>query len=377
MKFLSKLSLQWRVTILTAFILVVCSVSITAFSIYNAKKMLYPALVQTEGTVSVVESEPEDTAAYSALATPAEERKQQFDLSSIWFCVAVTVLGTSFVWFIAGKALEPVKTLNKKISEIDESNLSTRLPDTVVKDEIGQLTFSFNHMLERLEEAFNRQKRFTASAAHELKTPLATVKAGMQVLQRDENATLQDYQENAEVTVKCIDRLSSLVNDLLLMSSAEEQKYETSEKIYLDAIFDAVFSELTSFYEKQNISYAVECGVNIIYGNTSMLYRAFYNLIENAYKYNRINGRISVRTYEENGFSYIEISDTGIGIPKEHLPLICEAFYRVDSSRSRKIAGAGLGLSIVQTIIKKHNGTITIDSKEGIGTTCTVRLPQQ
>ena len=231
-------------------------------------------------------------------------------------------------------------------------------------------------MLSRLEEAFIRQKRFTASAAHELKTPLATVKSGIQVLNRDNNATLQDYKKNASMTIQSVDRLASVVNDLLMISSAENGNQGRIEEISLDAMFDAIFTELSTLYEKNNICYQVDLQENSITGNTDMLYRAFYNLVENAYKYNRTDGKITVKSFSANQSVYIEISDTGLGISKEHQPLVFEAFYRVDASRSRKTAGAGLGLSLVKAIVERHGGTLQLESEPTVGSTFTIILPQ-
>jgi signal transduction histidine kinase len=378
MKFLSKISLQWRVTILTAIILSICFISITLFSMYNAQLMLSSVLEENSVNTSqsgIVTSGINGADGTEIIVAPAKLRKQQFDVKSVIFCIIITIAGIGAVYFVSGKALKPVKLLSDKVAQIDENNLSGRLPEVTTKDEIGRLTIGFNHMLDRLEEAFKRQKQFTASAAHELKTPLATLKAGMQVLKRDNNATLQDYEENADILIKSVDRLTGVVNDLLLIASAEESKQEIQEEIYLDAMFETIFDELSSLYDKQNIIYKIELSEKIIYGNSSMLYRTFYNLIENAYKYNRTNGEISVTAYEENDSVVIRISDTGKGIPEEHLPYIFEAFYRVDASRSRKIAGAGLGLSLVKTIIERHGGHISVESSYGKGSVFTIELP--
>lgn len=368
---LSKLNLRWRVTLLTAIILIICSCAFTAFSICNAQQMLYPILENPSVAYPVDDSE----LLIGVLAVPAQEQKELFDIKSICFCILVTVVGTAAVWFVSGKALKPVNDFNKTIKLIDEHNLSERLEKPKTDDEIGQLTDSFNHMLSRLEEAFHRQKRFTASAAHELKTPLATVKAGIQVLDRDRNATLQDYKDNAVVIMKSVDRLTSVVNDLLMLASAEEGSQNMLESIALDVMFDTILSDISALYEKSNIAYEMDLQENAVMGNAGMLYRAFYNLIENAYKYNRPNGNVSVKSFSDETTVFIEISDTGVGISEEHQPLIFEAFYRVDASRSRKTAGAGLGLSLVKTIIEQHGGTIDVQSTPNEGTTFKIELP--
>lgn len=371
MKLLSKLNLRWRVTILTAIILTVCSIAFTVFSIYNARQTLYPILDHTVNSSPI-----EEGMGVAVPAVPAEEQKALFSNKSVYFCIFMTALGTAAVWIVAGRALSPVTELNKKVRLIDEYNLSERLPKARTNDEIGQLTDSFNQLLSRLESAFERQKRFTASAAHELKTPLATIKAGMQVLGRDENASLQDYKDNAVMTVDSVNRLTSVVNDLLMLASTEEGNQNLVEEISLETMFDAIFSELSGFYEASEITYSLDLQEKYIVGNADMLYRAFYNLIENAYKYNRKGGTITVKSFSKGDFDWIEISDTGIGIAKKHQPLVFEAFYRVDASRSRKTAGAGLGLSLVKAIIERHGGSIQLKSTPFVGSTFQVSIPK-
>lgn len=383
MKWLIRLSLQWRVTLLTALVLIACSVALTAFSMLNAQRNLLPLLEDTYAIISldgnsinITKNDMEyDVEPGSDLgkATP-QQVKQQFDVASVLFCLILTVVGTGIVYFVSGKALKPVQNLSKQVSIIDEYNLSQRLPESISNDEVSSLTKNFNHVLDRLDEAFQRQKRFSASAAHELKTPLATMKAGLQVLSIDENTPLSEYKENANITEINIDRLTEVINDLLLLASAGEDTIETREEIYLNEMLEAIFSELAPVYDNLGITYEIDCNNEKLHGNSALLYRAFYNLIENAYKYNRENGRIFISVCETKGNVKIDISDDGYGIPSEHLPLIFEAFYRVDASRSRKIAGSGLGLSIVKAIIERHGGIISVSSKEG--TIFEVQLPQ-
>ncbi len=372
MRLLSKLSLRWRVTLLIAIILIVCSCAFTAFSIYNAKQMLYPILENPSVSYPIEDGE----LGIGVPAIPAQEQKELFDHKSIYFCIVITILGTVAVWFVSGKALKPINQLNKTIQLIDEHNLSERLEKAKTNDEIGQLTDSFNHMLSRLEGAFERQKRFTASAAHELKTPLATIKAGIQVLDRDENSDLQDYKENAKVIMNSVDRLTSVVSDLLILASAEDGNPNMLEEIKLDIMFDMILSEISPLYEKNSISYDLDLQETGITGNADMLYRVFYNLIENAYKYNHKKGRVFIKSYSNDNTVFIEISDTGVGIPEDHQSLIFEAFYRVDASRSRKTAGAGLGLSIVKSIVERHGGTISLESKPEVGSKFIMKFPE-
>lgn len=380
MKKNSKISIQGRVTILTAILLIVCSIILTIFSMSSAKTMMWSLLESSAETTLAVDSEGEEEIGEAgeeggAVASEsAEQAKQRFDMRGVLFCIGITVCGSVAAWFISGKALKPLSDLSKKVENINEHNLSYRLPRTSSNDEISQLTESFNFMLARIEAAFQRQKRFTANAAHELKTPLATIKAGNQVLLHFENTNIQDYRENTEITINCIDRLTEVVNNLLLLASADEKREQKRERIELDAMMEAVFSDLEPLYEQNNISYNINCEENIIIGDPAMLYQVFYNLIENAYKYNKKNGEIFVRSYVSGENICIKIADTGEGIPEEYLPLIFESFYRVDQSRSRKIAGAGLGLSIARTIIEQNDGTITVESQKGKGTAFTIKF---
>jgi len=387
-----KLSLQWRVTLLTALVLIACSVALTAFSMLNAQNNLIPlmesafsiarldgnsAIITKDGIVEDGILEDDMMANIKSGETSPQQAKQEFDIKSILFCLILTVIGTGTVYFVSGKALQPVRNLSKQISQIDEHNLSQRLSDGTANDEVGSLTRSFNHALDRLDEAFERQKRFSASAAHELKTPLTTIKAGIQVLSLDKNTTMEEYKDNARMTETSVDRLTQTVNDLLLLASAGEDNDEIREEIYLDEMFEAIFGELTPLYESRGVTYEINCNSEMLCGNAALLYRAFYNLTENAYKYNRENGHISVSANKVDELIKIDITDNGIGIPSEHLPLIFEAFYRMDASRSRKIAGSGLGLSIVKSIIERHGGTISVSSENKRGTSFSISLPTE
>ncbi|ABR50812.1 integral membrane sensor signal transduction histidine kinase [Alkaliphilus metalliredigens QYMF] len=382
MKLFMKLTLQWRITILVAIVLIICSAALTAFSILNAQRTLMPLI---NGPISITKADDNsddivirgiDDNEIENESTRFGTAKRDFDLKSIMVFLALTTVGTGLVYFVSGKALRPVKNLSKQVSEIDERDLSQRLTESLSHDEVSSLTKSFNQALERLEEAFNRQKRFSASAAHELKTPLATMKAGIQVLKIDKSTTLEEYKENAHMMEASVDRLTQVVNDLLIMASPNEETDELKEEVYLDVMFETIFDELSPVYEYRGITYNIECDAISFHGNAALLYRNFFNLIDNSYKYNREKGSITVRGSKTNKCVSIDVEDTGIGIPAEHIPFIFDAFYRVDGSRSRKIAGSGLGLSIVKSIIERHGGTISVSSENVKGTKISIQLPQ-
>lgn len=287
----------------------------------------------------------------------------------------ITAFGTVAAYNAAGKALRPLRDLSEAVKAVNENTLSQRLPDAPAKDEVGALTDSFNEMLARLDDAFLRQKRFTANAAHELKTPLATLKTGAQVLSADKNAGLEDYQEHTKRTLAAVDRMASVVDDLLLLASAGENAVHDREEILLDPLFEAIQSELSFTLEQREIVCQSDCGELSVMGDASLLFRAFFNLVENACKYGRQGGHIWISAKREAHCVSVSIKDDGPGIGAEHLPYVFDAFYRVDKSRSRELGGSGLGLSLVKTLIEAGDGKVTAESDGATGTCFTVTIP--
>lgn len=367
---MKKITLQWRITILTALVLIVCTVTLTLLSIHNAEP-IYELITGQENWEIIGGSELEaDTD--KPQAAPLTLAKREFDGKSILFCTLFTVSGTVAVYFLAGHALKPLRRLSEQIDTIDENNLSAKLPEAISKDEISRLTNGFNRMLSRLNDAFLRQKRFTANAAHELKTPLATLKTGIQVLEEDSNATLADFHAQNKETLDSADRLSGIVDDLLTLASAGEAG--TQEAIMLEPLFDAVCSELAPHLEQRNMMCHIECGDLSVMGNPAYLYRAFLNLMDNACKYGNKDGNIWIKAVARTDGTEILFWDDGPGIAEEHLPYIFDPFYRVDKSRSREMGGSGLGLSIVKAMIEACNGTISVQSVEKNGICFSIKI---
>ena len=367
-----KITLQWRITILTALVLIVCMVTLTLLSIHNADP-IYDLITGQEDWEIIGGTELEANMNGPQTA-PLTLAKQEFDGKSILFCTLFTIIGTAAVYFLAGHALKPLRRLSEQIDTIDENNLSAKLPEAVSKDEISRLTKGFNRMLSRLDDAFLRQMRFTANAAHELKTPLATLKTGIQVLESDPKATLADFHAQNKETLDCTDRLASIVDDLLTLASAGEAGINMQETIMLEPLFDALCSELAPRLEQRDMVCHIECGDLSVLGNPAYLYRAFLNLIDNACKYAGPNGNIWIDAEKCEKCVLITLRDDGAGIPPEHLPYIFDAFYRVDKSRSREMGGSGLGLSIVKAMIEACNGTISVQSDGKNGTCFSIKM---
>lgn len=370
---MKRISLQWRITILTALVLIACTIILTMLSMHNAASLYLPF----DAGYEIVDQYPKYDPLLSdePLPEPLQIAKQQFDEKSILYCCLFTVLGTIAVYFVTGQALRPLRSLSNMVDTIDEHNLSLRLPAAASKDEISRLTDGFNGMLSRLDDAFLRQKRFTANAAHELKTPLAIMKTGIQVLEEDSNATVTDFHTQNRETLKSADRLASIVADLLLLASAGENGTEVQEDVLLEPLFDALRDELAVRLNEREMTCYLDCGELSVTGNIDFLYRAFFNLMENACKYGNIGGHIWIKASADADGVKVLFSDDGPGIAEEHHPYIFDAFYRVDKSRSREMGGSGLGLSIVKAMIEACGGTISVQSDGKTGTCFSIRFP--
>ncbi len=376
MKILNRISLRMRITLLSGAILLVCSVILALGAAYNAHSQFkaitlanYPVLdgVANEAKVSNNQANfainSPDKALTASDVPRLTEAKKQFDTINIIILAIVSVLGMVMVYIIAGRSLHPIHELSRTISTINEDNLRRRIPDDYRKDEVGALSYSFNIMLDRLDKSFLKQKRFSANVAHELKTPLATINAGIQVLHLDKTPSVSEYEETLATTERNVRRLMAVVDDLLSLYD-ENEKFETVS-INLQSMFESILNELRPILEDKNIKTELKFGFKMVYGNQVLLYRACFNLVENAAKYNKDCGIILIETKIVNNSGQIIISDTGNGIPAEELEQIFEPFYRVNKSRSRKEGGAGLGLSIVKTIVEKHGWEISVDSEIG------------
>ncbi len=374
-----KLSLQWRVTIMTVIILICCVAIFALFTIVIAKNSFKPVSFDNEKVnelnsqmTTETSGENHSEIVYTYVDEFSEEALLSyqhstavFSTTSIIFCIVIIVIGSVIIYFLTKKALEPISELSKQLSNIDEENISERLESVFGDKQIVSLTQSFNHVLDRLEDAFERQKLFSANASHELKTPLAVMKAGIQVLKIDEDTTLEEYKDNALMMETSVNKLIKVTDNLMLLSFLDEEKLAVNEEINIQSLIESIFEELEILY----LDYSIETNYNnskdiYIVGNTMLLYRAFYNLIENAYKYNMHNGYINIVCNEVDNKVIIKISNSGQIVQKENLISLFDAFYRLDTSRSHKKEGSGLGLSIVKSIIDYHKGNVKIKALE-------------
>lgn len=301
--------------------------------------------------------------------------KRKFAFSSTWMLFATMLAGIFLTWIMAGRALKPVKTLAGAIDTIDAHNLSARIDNIQTHDEIRQLADSFNHMLDKLEQAFEQQRTFSVNAAHELKTPLAAIRTNLEVLALEAEPTSADYQETLEVIGRNTDRLIDLVGDLLELN--DQQHIELHECIATQPMLDQLLFEQAAAIEAKHLAVTIDNQLPEIYANRHLLTSALGNLLENAVKYQRPFGKITLSLSQEQDNALITVWDDGPGIAADQLPHIFDPFYRCDPSRCSKINGSGLGLSLVRTIIERHGGQVTVQSDLEHGTCFTIRLPNQ
>lgn len=404
-------TLKMRIMLFTGIIVLFTAGVLTLLSMYNMNTQIgsFTASIQTTDADAVEtemfptvsysytegEAEPEveatspstDKSAYHlvtaadggtvtvTLKEAEEKTKHNYNVAGIAAMVLVAALSMAVAYFVMGKSLQPICQLSDAVSGITENDLSVRLPQRRAKDEISSLTDSFNAMLDRLHDAFERQKRFSFNAAHELKTPLACMKTGLQTLQLEAVPSDEDYREVFDVLKRNTERLAEIVDDLLALTNEGAELPE--EIVSLNALLTGIVRDLAPQYAEKKIEIKYEfpqkeCFISCA---EALTYRLFYNLIENALKYNRMGGTLLLGISEAGEQHYaVRVKDTGVGISDDCLPHIWEAFYCVDPSRSKKLGGAGLGLSVVKEIADRFDWSVSVSSVEKVGTQFVVEL---
>lgn len=285
------------------------------------------------------------------------------------------ILGSVGAYFLAGRALRPISYLSQEVAEIDSGNLGKRLAIEGAVDEVSRLANAFDGALERLDYSFAQQRRFASNAAHELRTPLAALRANLEVILDDPRATLADYQEMVITQEQMLARLERLVSNLLLLTRGE---YESVDKeISLLPLLEEVIANLSPQAEKYQVSLRLVAQTeSFLNGDDVLISSIFSNLIENGIRYNRSGGSVDVSAWEEPAWIVISVADTGVGIPAEEQSLILEPLYRRPVPSSGHDPGTGLGLSIVAHLVHLYKGRLDIESTVGVGSTFTVRLPK-
>ena len=386
---LKKLSLQWRLTLIITLLMTVTCV-LMYFFISNSAVTGIENLGDYVVKINETDSTPitfniNPNTLFAGLSDQVQETKDLFRTRSIIATAIIILLSSVGTYFISRRALLPLRRLSNEVNKIEAQNLSESLevPDT--NDEISRLTGSFNKMLSRLDDAFTAQKQFSASAAHELRTPLAVMQTNLEVFARKKTPTIEEYQDIFGMIQNQTERLSHLSEVLLDMTGI--QTIERSETISLAELTDEVLCDLTSIAEQKQIKLIQEDGDCTITGSYLLLYRAVYNLVENAIKYNHPGGKVTVNIRQKKSLlntavppvptdcALVEVSDTGIGISPEYQEKIFAPFFRVDKSRSRAMGGAGLGLALVNEITRQHGGEVKVLKSDKNGSTIALILP--
>ena len=360
-------SIRAQLTLLMVGLLVCCCVVLTWLVYRSTSELLELAAANAinQGALSIV------------LDVDAIERSILFDALGI--LLIVIVAGSCAAYFLAGHYTKPVQQLSACMKEIGPDTLSDSIEIEAGGEEIQELVKSFNQMTEQLDEAFAMQRRFSASAAHELRTPIAVLRTKLDVFKKKKREQ-HEYDELVDTMETYIDRLSSIITDLL--EFAETSELGEVEDVSLDSVIKTVVDDLESVAQNNMVNVQVntqpkaqsEAQAFIVKGNTNLLYRAIYNLVENAIRYNHKEGSVNITLETEDQECLVTIADTGVGIAPEQRELVFEPFYRVNKSRSREFGGAGIGLSLVKTILKRHGASITVSENTPQGSVFTIRI---
>lgn len=391
-------SLQLKLTLLLSLLMIISCVLMYFFISHSAVSGMdglqnYMIKVDPQDGDSPITFNVDPKALFPQFEQEIQETKEAFLLRSVIATTIIILLSSVCTYFLTKKTLTPLQKLTSEVSQIQAQNLSTQLAVPNSKDEIAQLTSSFNEMLARLDNAFNTQKQFSANAAHELRTPLAVLQTNLEVFEKKQEPEMVEYQQLFTMIKEQTARLSQLVGTLLDMTNLKS--VPRTDHVSLEELVDEVFCDLDPVAEKAGISIhfddsssqdwhtdvhtpdasALNNNIRNITGSYVLLYRAVYNLVENAIKYNRPNGSVTVSVKEKNGQAMVLVTDTGIGISPENQKKIFDPFFRVDKSRSRAMGGAGLGLALVYSIAKEHGGTVNVLESSEAGSTIALMLP--
>lgn len=386
------ISLRLRITLLVSLLLLVLNGVLVGYSVYSGGQYFTQATMALKVEMSAINPSAEGTEAQTiqrwqevplemqAVSTePAavaistlQEANTGFRQEILLVFLLVDIVGILLTYFVAGRALQPLTKLSAKMAQMDENNWNCAMTEPDTHDEIGQVSESFRHLMERLQDSFQEQKHFAANAAHELKTPLAVMKSAIQVLHLEEKPSAEEYEETLQLCLETTEQLSQMMEELLVISNPKE---EAKEEISLKKMTEEIFQKYAAQIQEKDLVVWHQIQQDTWYTHPVLMRFLLENLLSNAVKYNQQGGSIRLTAEIKENQLHLEVADTGIGISPEHLPHIFTCFYRADPSRNKEIAGNGLGLSIVKTAVEKMQGEITVESQEGKGTCFHVTLP--
>lgn len=373
------LSLQWKLTLTTALlVIIVCltlsySISKTAIlymdEIENSVIAVFPKEIFKNNSSENIELNIDPS---ENISEKIKDTQSGFWGKSLLITAIITCISSIIVYFLVGYFLKPLKKFNEQLQNIQVKNLQEPIPLTSNSVEIVKITDTFNEMLKRINDAFSAQKQFSANAAHELRTPIAVMQTQIEVLKKNYNSDISDYKDVTNMVATQTERLSQVIDILLEMTQL--QTAEKKDMISLYELIEEVICDLSAVAEQKNVEIIQKSGDAKLLGNEMLIYRAIYNLIENAIKYNIEGGNVSVEIEEDEKYAKVIVIDTGKGIDKNNWKQIFEPFFRVDKSRSRSMGGAGLGLALVKEIALRHAGDVCVVNSNNNGTKIELKL---
>ena len=384
---MKKISLQWRLTILTTVLITVLCGCLTFFLYKNG--VYYIDTLQETVTdqsaapeavyIDIPDNEWDDFAAQ--FATKVYNSKSDYRNRSLLITVVVALIGGAVTFFVSGRALKPLKEFSETVEKVQAQNLADYTIEENRIAELDRLRTSYNKMLLRLSESFETQRQFTGNAAHELRTPLALIQAQLDLYHTTEHPeSTAVAEETIQMVTEQNERLSKLVRTLLDMS--ELQTVSRNDRIELHSLIEEVLTDLEPLAQEKKVELIQKsqgAGAKadeelFLTGSDILIYRMLYNLVENAIKYNRENGSVTVSAIRKKNEVVLTVSDTGNGIDEAFREQIFEPFFRVDKSRSRELGGVGLGLAMMREVVRVHDGTIEVYTNKHSGTTFEVKM---
>ena len=376
---MKKLSLQWRITLMTALLIGITCVAMNYLLGCSGRHYMdsIGTSIQFSGDDAGGEPaffDPELAEDDQELTIIVHGAQASFITTNWYITAAVMVLGGVLAYFVSGHALKPLRSFAAQVEKVEPNNLTDMKITEEVLPEFRQFSRSFNQMLDRLDEGFTAQRQFTGNAAHELRTPLALMQARIELFADEHPAMPPETAEFLSLLREQTERLTQMTKTLLEMSAL--QSVPRNDRIQLAPMMEEILTDLAPLAEKNGITLACD-GDGAMTGSDGLLYRLLFNLTENAIKYNRPGGTVRLTVQEEAARLVIRVSDTGCGIPEPYRESIFQPFFRVDKSRSREYGGAGLGLSLVWAIAELHGGSVCVEDSSEAGTTIAVQLPVQ
>ena len=378
---MKRISLQWRITLMTVLLIGVTCVAMNLLLCSSGVYYMDTIADTLQGGDTVMMNSEGAESFNPQLVTPDEDltivvngAQGRFRMTNWYITAAVTLLSGVLAYFVSGRALKPLRSFVSQVEKVQLNNLADMRINENVLPEFRQLSYSFNQMLERLDNAFAAQRQFTGNAAHELRTPLALMQAQLDLFSAEHPDVRPETAEFLTLLREQTERLTQMTKTLLEMSNL--QQVARNERIQLAPMVEEIFTDLAPLADKRGITLTAD-GDGVMTGSDALIYRLLFNLTENAVKYNRPGGSVRVCVTQEPEKLRIRVSDTGCGIPEEYQQSIFQPFFRVDRSRNREYGGAGLGLSLVWEIADLHGGSVWVEESSEKGSTIAVELPVQ